>query len=473
VNQFFKAPRKSLGDLKADVAAKLIASTADLALVLDNKGVIRDIAYDGEELAKEECEAWVGRPWVETVTLESRPKIDELIKSAIESAAPRRRQVNHPSLRGDLPIQYSAITVGEEGRIIAMGRNLRSVAVLQQRLVDTQQSMEREYARLRHAETRYRTLFHTSTEAVLIVDAGTFKVIEANPAATQVLGTGTRKVVGRGFTDLFDDADAHIASDLLSQARSQPNTDPVSLRTAVGQAMFSASASLFRQEAASLFLVRLNPVSGDSGDASHKSLRVGALRVLERLPDGFVVTDPDRRILMVNDAFLDLVQLASEEQVKGQSLDRWLGRVAVDTDLLIANVREHGSVKRFATVMRGHYGAVEDIEVSGVFADASSTPCFGFSIRKINRVEMGLPSSQGLLPRSIEQMTELVGRVPLKELVRETTDIIERLCIEAALQLTDDNRASAAEILGLSRQGFYVKLRRYGLGEPQGDDAVD
>ncbi|MFZ3238514.1 MAG: helix-turn-helix domain-containing protein [Stellaceae bacterium] len=37
--------------------------------------------------------------------------------------------------------------------------------------------------------------------------------------------------------------------------------------------------------------------------------------------------------------------------------------------------------------------------------------------------------------------------------------------MEAALELTGDNRASAAEMLGLSRQGLYMKLRRYGLGE--------
>ena len=70
----------------------------------------------------------------------------------------------------------------------------------------------------------------------------------------------------------------------------------------------------------------------------------------------------------------------------------------------------------------------------------------------------------------MEQLTELVGRVSLKELVRETTDVIERLCIEAALELTRDNRASAAEMLGLSRQSLYVKLRRYGLGDLESDE---
>jgi DNA-binding NtrC family response regulator len=51
----------------------------------------------------------------------------------------------------------------------------------------------------------------------------------------------------------------------------------------------------------------------------------------------------------------------------------------------------------------------------------------------------------------------------LKAIVRETTDVIERMCIETALELTGDNRATAAEVLGLSRQSLYVKLRRFGL----------
>jgi DNA-binding NtrC family response regulator len=44
------------------------------------------------------------------------------------------------------------------------------------------------------------------------------------------------------------------------------------------------------------------------------------------------------------------------------------------------------------------------------------------------------------------------------------------MCIEAALELTHNNRASAAEMLGLSRQSLYVKLRKFGiLSEPDSD----
>ena len=67
-------------------------------------------------------------------------------------------------------------------------------------------------------------------------------------------------------------------------------------------------------------------------------------------------------------------------------------------------------------------------------------------------------------------MTDLVGRVPLKDLVRETTDIIERMCIDAALKMSGQSRAQAAEMLGLSRQSLYVKLRRYGIGDNSDED---
>ena len=36
--------------------------------------------------------------------------------------------------------------------------------------------------------------------------------------------------------------------------------------------------------------------------------------------------------------------------------------------------------------------------------------------------------------------------------------------------MTGDNRASAALLLGLSRQSLYVKLRRYGMVSPGSDE---
>ena len=89
---------------------------------------------------------------------------------------------------------------------------------------------------------------------------------------------------------------------------------------------------------------------------------------------------------------------------------------------------------------------------------------YGFTIRNVARRLRDAPAIERDMPRSVEQLTELVGRVSLKDIVRESTDLVERLCIEAAIAYTSDNRASAAEILGVSRQSLYSKLHRHGLG---------
>jgi Response regulator containing CheY-like receiver, AAA-type ATPase, and DNA-binding domains len=53
--------------------------------------------------------------------------------------------------------------------------------------------------------------------------------------------------------------------------------------------------------------------------------------------------------------------------------------------------------------------------------------------------------------------------MPLKEIVAKSADVIEKVCIEAALKMTNNNRMAASELLGLSRQSLYVKLRKFGL----------
>ena len=142
----------------------------------------------------------------------------------------------------------------------------------------------------------------------------------------------------------------------------------------------------------------------------------------------------------------------------------------MDLNVLVASLREHGSVQRFMTVVKGEYGSSEDVEVSAVSVVTGDQPCFGFTIRHVGRRSAIDSARSDEVQLSVSQLTELVGRVSLKDLVRETTDVVERLCIEAALELTSDNRASAAEMLGLSRQSLYAKLRRYGLGDLGPDD---
>ncbi len=465
VKRFYE-PKESLGNLEAEAVAALLASAGDVALVIDDQGVIRDVAFGSDDLAREWESPWIGRHWTETVTSDSRAKVETLLKEAATGAASRWRHVNHPSPRGvDVPIQYTATRMTGGGRVVAIGRDLRSTAALQQRLVEAQQSMERDYSRLRQMEMRYRLLFQTTPEAILIANASTFKIAEANPAAAALLGDGSTDLVGRALVDLVDSASGRALQEFLSGVRATGRAESLAVRDARARRDLLVAASLFRQEGTTLFLVRVAPMTGEAAVSAPTKFTL----VAENLPDGIVVTDAEGRVLEANTAFLDLAELVTEEQVRGESLERWLGRPGVDLSVLLANLKQHGTVRLYATTLRGEYGASSEIEVSAVALPNGERPSFGFSIRNIGR-RLASDSRKRELPRSVEQLTELVGRVPLKDLVRETTDVVERLCIEAALDLTGDNRASAAEILGLSRQSLYVKLHRYGLGDidPEG-----
>jgi transcriptional regulator PpsR len=465
----FRAPQASLGTLDAQTAATLIAAVADVALIIDQDGVIIDRSFGNEELANEleGGKNWIGQPWIDTVTVESQTKVRNLLKDAGAGTEGRTRHVNHPSESSeDVPILYSTLRIGKSKHILASGRDLRTISTLQRRLLDAQASMERDYGKLRQVETRYRMLFQMSPEAVLIVDALTQRIVEANPAACALMDEDPAALVGRGFTELFN-AEGQLAMQaLLAGRRTGSKPEEGRVRLSGSRREITVSASMFRQEGASFYLVRL--ASSIAVQAADMPPREGFTGLADAAPDGVVVIAADNRIVSANQSFLEMVELTSEDQARGQSLDRWIGRLGVDMDVLMANLRQRGAVRLFSTILRGEFGASADVELSasaiGAAADEKSRS-YGFVIRDIGRRAVGHATAGFGLPRSVEQLTELIGRVSLKELVRDSTDMIERLCIEAALKVTNDNRASAAEMLGLSRQSLYVKLRRYGLGD--------
>lgn len=465
----FKSPARWLAGIDADAAALLIAAAADIAIILDKDGIVRDHAFQSEALAMEFTanEHWLGKPWRDSVTVESRGKIDEMLHDVQSKSHRNGRQVNYPAASGnDIPVLFSVLPVGQSGQVIAFGRDLRAFATLQQRVVDVQQSFERDYARMRHIETRYRILFQMTPEPVLIADAGTQKIIEANPAARQ-LGGPKAKIIGLGLGQILEPGSQPALEMLLTLLAGTGRADDVLVKPLGAPAEMLASAFAFRQGTTKLLLVRLTPNPAGGAVPAITAEKEKMLKLVERVPDGFVVTDHDGIIIAANEAFLEMAQLRTEAQAQGQSLDRWLGRPGVDLGVLLNNLKQHGAVRLFSTALRDEFGAESEVEISAGAVLNGGDACYGFAIRGISRRIAPASAPARAFPKSLEQIIELIGRVSLKELVREATDVIERLSIEAALTMTGDNRASAAEVLGVSRQSLYVKMRRHGLLEAE------
>jgi transcriptional regulator PpsR len=481
------------GEFDAAQAQRLIDAASDIALVLDGEGNVLDVRARDRELEKAMRREWAGKAWADSVTIESRDKVATLLADAMANSAGAPRQLNHPGRGGpDLPVLYSVVRVAGSAkaraavRLVALGRDLRDAVALQRRLVEAQQTMERDYWRFREAETRYRNLFQASAEAVLIADGASLRVVEANPSALALMGAAgakaNAKLVGAALASLFAPEAAEPLAAALASARSVGKHERLSATLAGSRTQVQVALSSFRQEQASFLLVRLAPASERSdareGRASGVELRARSAEGLEAAfvrgaSDALAFTDSSGRVLAVNRAFARVAQLSSEDQARGEPLDRWLGRTGVELSVLLANLRESGSAGLFVTDLRGALGLVTEVEIAASVLEAGPAgAAFAFALRDVGRrlapSESSLPTK---VPASVAQLTELVGRVPLRQIVAETGDLIERLSIETALTMTKDNRAMAAQLLGLSRQSLYVKLRRFGMGGLEsGDD---
>lgn len=448
--------------LDAERTAQLVAAASDLALLVDDDGIIRNIAISSHDATLGIAESWLGKPFVDTVTSETKSKAEALLRDSALHGLSARRQINHVSAEGaDFPVAYTTFRLGDKSGTIAVGRDLRAMSALQHRLVETQQEMERSYCRLRHTETRYRLLFHHSTEPVMVVDSTTRRVVDANASAGRFFNTTPDRLLGKTFPfDVVSDS-ARELGELLVTARMSGRESEAAIRMTDGREA-QVSVSSFRQESSTLHFVRLM-LAGTSQSSDDHRRAVSAMQLLDSSPDGFAVTDLRGTVLSANRSFLDLCQLSSQAQALGRPLSDWIGRPGADMAVMLLTLKQHGAIRLLQTSVRGEHGTSIEVELSAAGAADAERPCIGFVVRDVSRRMTVAPQGARDLTRAVEQLTELVGRVSLPDLLRDTVDLVERHFIEAALVLTGDNRTAAAELLGLSRQSLYIKLRRHKL----------
>lgn len=454
----FRDLKGVVGTLEIGAALALVLAAGDIALALDDNGVISDISVSADDMP--DLSDWIGRRWEDTVAVDSKPKISEMLAAPPSASPDRWRQVNHPSPDGNLPIHYRLVDLGEGNPRMAIGRDVRAWAALQQRLLQTQQSLERDYLKLRQTEARFRLLFDLMTDPVLVIDASTRRITEANPASYRLFGAKPGSLESRDLANVIGGISRDELIAKLGGATATGESCNMDIAMGDDTAPLMLTAIPFRQDSGRMFIIRL---AAPTRVADLVSDRGPMQDLIERMPDAFVLTDKDMQIVTVNTAFIDLVHGTSKDAITGQPLARFIGRPGIDVDLMRKQLDEHGQMRNATTIVHADDAIEEAIEVSGVKTDSRGGH-YGFAIRTVSRRMRDLPPVDRDLPRSVDQLTELVGRMPLREIVRESTDLIERMCIEAALAYTSDNRASAAEILGLSRQSLYSKLHRHGLG---------
>jgi transcriptional regulator PpsR len=149
--------------------------------------------------------------------------------------------------------------------------------------------------------------------------------------------------------------------------------------------------------------------------------------------------------------------------VRGRSFGDFLVRGAVDLRMLIDNVKRMGTLRVYSTRLTTDFSGQVAVEISASWLNDRPKPVLGMIIRDASRADAMRRPAFTATEDGARNMVELVGSSTLRDIVAETTDVIEKMCIETALELTRNNRVAAADMLSLSRQSLYVKLRKFGL----------
>ena len=438
--------------------ARVALAQPDVTLLLDIGGVIRE-ATVSSMLSDESVAPWLGSPWVDTVADFVGDKVRRIVEDARDSGISAFRQITQrfPSGR-EVPMEYTTVLLGGRAGMLAVGKSLLAVAELQSRFVATQQTMERDYWKLREVETRYRLLFHHSSEAVVLVRAGDLTIVEANPAASRALGLDGAS--GQDLTAAIPQDERGPLRDLLRRAQEQGKPPALLLHLGEDRQPRMVRASAVKGEPGTLLLLQLVALATRVAPAQDEL--PSADETLGGLADAFVLIDDAGVIRRANQAFADLVDMASPSAVSGQSLDRWIWRPGADLPVLLSTLRAHRVARLFPSSVHSDLDAEIEVEISGTVLSRGDTTFYGLLIRDVGRrlSRMRDPKHMNAL---IESVAEPVGKLPLRQLIRSTVDGVERHYIRAALDLVGGNRTAAAELLGLSRQSLYIKLGRYGL----------
>jgi len=446
-----------------DVLGDIIATAGDISIVVSDVGRILSVLVNPGHTAFEKLEAWEGRDIRDVLTGESVPKFEaQLARFNAGEKLGRPIELNHADTSQlEFPVRYSMHRIGPDGAILMLGRDLRPVAEMQQQLVDAQMALERDYEANRENDTRFRMLMEAMREPVVFLSVATGRVLQANAAAAALLGASPSELSGSDFSAEFEGRKREGLIDALVSAAVAETSAPVEISTRRSRRTVTLSPKVFRAGGERTLLCRIEIAEG--AEIGSDEMTEDLSGFYQEAVDGIVFTDKSGVIAAANEAFLNLVDSPHLTKVRGRSLGDFLARGSVDLKVLIENAVRSGKMRLYGTKIQSEFGNELPVELSATYLNDRAHPSIVFVIRDASRAEAVRPAAGAGREDGMRSVMELVGSATLKDIVSETTDVVEKMCIETAVELTRNNRVAAAEMLGLSRQSLYVKLRKYGL----------
>ena len=456
--------------LGSDLLSSVASTLSDIILVIEPSGRIVSGSSNPNHRSFGELPRWAGLDLAQVTEADSHAKLTERVEALVaqvrrgERAAQSWCEIIHRLEDGSrVPVRYSLHWLADRDRVLMLGRDQRPMIEVQQQLVSAQIALERDYEAQREIDTRYRLLMDVTQDAILLVATGTRRVVDVNHNAAAMLGAARGDLVG---ADILSELEGPRQSELMDTLAVTAGSDlaaPVEVQARRSQKRLLVHPKVFRAAGERLVLCRLDEAgSGQNGANAPDPLAANLRQLFYRGVDGIVFTDKDGVILSASESFLNLTDTATLSAMRGRSLADYLARGTVDLKVLLDNARRAGHLRLYSTKVTTDFDGQVAVDISATWLNDRTNPVMALVVRDASRSE-ALRSTMASTDSNMRNVLDLVGSSSLKDIVAETTNVVEKICIETAVELTRNNRVAAAEMLGLSRQSLYVKLRKYGL----------
>jgi PAS domain-containing protein len=217
-------------------------------------------------------------------------------------------------------------------------------------------------------------------EPVLLLDTETGTIVDANPAAAQLLKSRLAGLPGASLASLISPIDIAVLERAQLEARETGRSAPITVRRGADAVRLELTYSFVRSDAAEFWLVLMrDPVAIRNG-IRDSSVWPGVLESLEDANEGFFVTNLAFQIEYANSAFLKLVQLEVPAQVIDTLAMQWLHFTVAQLRALGTQLAERQAVTFLITALRCASGLNVTVDVRAVAVPDGDFPCWGFMV---------------------------------------------------------------------------------------------
>jgi nitrogen-specific signal transduction histidine kinase len=227
---------------------------------------------------------------------------------------------------------------------------------------------------------RCDVLFAASREPVLIVEADSGLIMDANPSAARLLQICPAELIGAALKTALDQRSLGIVNAGFALAQISGGTHMLNICGSRGGEALCVRISVFWTRDKLYFLMRLG--SSDADAFLMEPLRSDStmFQLIDEAPVGFLMTDANLQIDYANRAFISMIGPASRANLRGTPLARWLNFTAAELAALQKQLCQRQAVTRLKSSLRCARRDARQVEVHAIAVPDDQAPCWGFSV---------------------------------------------------------------------------------------------